>query len=294
MTLTSKAPSNPDSDAVTYLETNYDDVDGTAKLLDKNEVEVVISAIIAFCPGHEAQLKLITASEASSTVKRFIPSEYASVAVEECVTRFGQYCDQSATDIVCSRTADDIGKLAIFTANQLKQTQLKYTRVANGVFMDYCAQPHIASHLRPFKWGIDVATRRAVIPGTGEDIISMTYSKDVARFVVRLLDEAVWSEYSIISGSDTTLKGIIAIAEKVTGDTFSVKYDTEEDLKAGKATLVSSTDASYADTDPVAMAVAIGTSAVQGALALPKEGRLAFEDLHPMTIEQMITNAWSK
>ena len=89
--------------------------------------------------------------------------------------------------------------------------------------MDYFGYPNIASYLRPFTWAIDFESRRAAIPGTGNERITLTYSKDVARFVNRLIDEPQWPEYCIVSGSDTTFHEMVAIAERVTG-TLKMSY----------------------------------------------------------------------
>jgi nucleoside-diphosphate-sugar epimerase len=45
----------------------------------------------------------------------------------------------------------------------------------------------------------------------------MTYSKDAARFIERLLEDGDWPEYSIISGSDTSFTQILALAQEYTG-----------------------------------------------------------------------------
>ncbi len=160
--------------------------------------------------------------------------------------------------------------------------------------MDYFGQPHIPSYLRPFKWALDIESRRAVIPGTGNEIISLTYSKDVARVIDRLVDEDVWPQFSIVSGSDTTFNEMVAIAERVTGDKFNVAYDSLEDLKAGKAKLVSEDGGSYNGFDPVMIAAMVGTLLAEGKMILPKDGRLAYADMRLMSVEELITTAWSK
>lgn len=113
-------------------------------------------------------------------------------------------------------TEDEFTGAGLRAAEALAKTGLKFTRVANGMFMDYFG-PSIPSHLRPFTWALNVPKRSAVIPGTGNEKFSLTYSKDVARFVDRLVDEAEWPEWSIISGADTCLNELVALAEKITG-----------------------------------------------------------------------------
>lgn len=102
-------------------------------------------------------------------------------------------------------------------ADTLRKTGLQFTRFAIGLFMDYFGAPNIPTHLRSFVWGIDARNRQAAIPGSGNDIMTATYSKDVARYVERLLDDDVWSEWSIVSGSDFTMNQLLALVEKYTG-----------------------------------------------------------------------------
>ena len=119
-------------------------------------------------------------------------------------------------------------------AEALDKTGLTYTRVGNGMFMDYMGLPYVPSYLRPFKWAIDVSSRRAAIPGTGNEPITMTYSRDVTRFVARLVEEDKWPQYSLISGSDTTFNHIVALIEETIGDKLEVTYDGLEKLKKGQ------------------------------------------------------------
>lgn len=116
-----------------------------------------------------------------------------------------------------SAPEDEFTAHILSAVEALKKTNLQYTRFAIGIFMDYFGIPNIPSHLTPFIWGVDVARRRAAIPGSGNDIMAMTYSKDVARFVERLLEDQDWPEYSIVSGSDVTFNQILALAKECTG-----------------------------------------------------------------------------
>ncbi|KAM6506703.1 hypothetical protein FSOLCH5_013678 [Fusarium solani] len=261
-----------------YAVADYDDIEGTAKMLDTNKVDTVISALTLAGPGSQAQLNLISASEISSTVHRFMPSEYVSYAPKG---------DDAALN-------DPISGPVLHAVKALDKSSLKYTRVAIGMFMDYMGYPHIPSHLRNFPWAFDFASRCAVISGMGNDPITMTYSKDVARFVARLVDEDEWPENSFISGSDVTQNQIVAIAEKAIGDKMTVTYDTLEDLEAGKATVLFPGE-SYGGMDPVEMTAMVGASVVKGEMLLPKEGRLndRFPEIQVTSIDDLITRAWT-
>lgn len=116
------------------------------------------------------------------------------------------------------RTAEDeFTGPGLRAAKVLAESGLTYTRVANGMFMDYLGLPNIESHLRPFNWALNVPARSAAIPGTGNEKFTVTYSKDLARFLDRLVDKAEWPEWSIISGADTSLNELVTLAEKITG-----------------------------------------------------------------------------
>jgi nucleoside-diphosphate-sugar epimerase len=100
----------------------------------------------------------------------------------------------------------------------LRKSSLEYTRFAVGLFMDYFGMPNIPTDLRQFTWAINIPEKRAAIPGTGNEILALTYSKDVARYVERVVDdEGVWPEYSIVSGADVTFNRILELAEEYTG-----------------------------------------------------------------------------
>ncbi|KAF6815146.1 NmrA-like family protein [Colletotrichum plurivorum] len=180
-------------------------------------------------------------------------------------------------------------------AKVLAKSGLTFTRVASGMFLDYFGLPNIPSHLRAFQWGLNVPARTAAVPGTGNEQFSVTYSKDLARFLDRLVDETEWPEWSIISGADTSMNELVGLAEKVTGDKFDVAYDPIEDLEKGKATLVFDGGASYGGMDPAMMAAMLGLSIAQEKMLLPKDGRLndKFPDIQPKTVKAFMTEAWS-
>ncbi|OHW99804.1 NADB-Rossmann family domain-containing protein [Colletotrichum incanum] len=159
--------------------------------------------------------------------------------------------------VLISHSADEseFSAPARQAAERLAKFGLKFTRFANGLFMDLFCQPNIPRHLRRFFWAIDIGKRQAAIPGTGTEVFIMTYSKDVAQFGVRILDENEWLELSIVSGSDATFKEILVIAERVT--------NSLEKLRKGDARRLSEEYTSYGGEGPVAMAaVNIGASAI--------------------------------
>ncbi|KAM5349727.1 hypothetical protein ACJ41O_006232 [Fusarium nematophilum] len=297
--LSRKLPATLQDNGPVFLAVNYSEVEETAKALEGKKVDTVISALSSDGPGHQAELDLIAAADKSSTTQRFIPSEFAGFMPPRSAIFPLQGLSPSTFLLTNSSGTSEMEMITALMGGAieaLKKTGLKFTRFANGMFMDYFGQPNIPTHLRPFVWAIDIGSRRAVVPGTGNGVLSLTYSKDVALFIDRLLDETEWPEFSIVSGDDITFNEIVAIAERITGDKFNVAYDSLDMLKEGKATLVSEDDASYGGIDPVAMAATMGVMAAGGQLELPKEGRLndRFPDIRPMSVEELVTKAWSQ
>jgi nucleoside-diphosphate-sugar epimerase len=99
----------------------------------------------------------------------------------------------------------------------LKKSGLQWTVFLNGCFLDYWAQPHIESYLRPSPFALDIEHKEAAIPGDGNSRITFTYSFDVARFVVASLDLEEWPEQSRIAGDVLTWNEFVLCAEETLG-----------------------------------------------------------------------------
>jgi hypothetical protein len=100
----------------------------------------------------------------------------------------------------------------------LRTTSLEWTRFSNGLFLDYFGMPHVASHISQiFPW-VDIAHRKAAIPGTaGDEVIVTTHTKDLAKFVVASLGLEKWDEELHCSSDRTTISEIVRLAEEATG-----------------------------------------------------------------------------
>lgn len=101
--------------------------------------------------------------------------------------------------------------------DELKRSTLQWTVVHNGCFLDYWGQPHIKTFLRPSPFGLDIANKEAAIPGDGNTPFSLTYTFDVAKFVVALQDLEKWPEVSRFAGNIITWNEFLRLAEEVTG-----------------------------------------------------------------------------
>ncbi|CAG8020465.1 unnamed protein product [Penicillium olsonii] len=275
--LARKAPAKSSPEAPTFLIVDYGDVDGLAQILEDYGIETVISTLnLEHEAGSQAQLNLIAAADRSRTTRRIIPSEFLSVIDEN---------DPNA--------GPGMGGW-IPNALALKKTNLEYIRISIGFFSDYWGMPHIHSHLKPFFWGIDLANGKAVIPGTGNEKFTVTYSGDLAKVIVKLLDEEKWPERGLLSGSDISFNELLAIAESIRGSKFDVVYDPLEKLKEGRATLLWRPDGVSAE-EMEALMSAHSQMVISGACQLPLDGRLdnRYPDLCLMTAEQLLSEAWT-
>jgi hypothetical protein len=100
----------------------------------------------------------------------------------------------------------------------VEKTNLEYTRVVNGLFLDYYGLPHWKSHLKPWVNAVNVEGKWAVLPGDGLAKVNFITSHDMARFVARLMDLSEWLPVSYIAGQTATFKDILLLAENTRGE----------------------------------------------------------------------------
>jgi len=113
-------------------------------------------------------------------------------------------------------------ELRLATIAELQKTDLEWTRIHSGYFLDYYGIPHIESHMMPVVFGVDMANKAAAIPGTGNDTVSFTYTKDLAKFVVAALDLPKWDESLFCYGDKATWNELLSIAEEMRGQLIFV------------------------------------------------------------------------
>ena len=227
----------------------------------------------------QAQLNLISAAEDSTTVKRFIPSEYGVPANAEtaAIDPYAQYWVENAI--------------------ALSKTTLQYTRISVGTLFDWWGKPAgLRSEIVDLPWVLDIGKARAAIPGTGKENVSMTYSVDVAMFVVRLLEEEVWDRQVGLVGQDVSFEELVRVAEEVTGRKFEVTYDGAEVLKGGDVTVLSDDEVVKKQWKEVLNL--FGKLVAEGLMTVPegKGYRLndRFPELQVLTAEEMIRQCWGR
>ncbi|CAO1599666.1 hypothetical protein XANCAGTX0491_003381 [Xanthoria calcicola] len=215
--LSFEAPEN-----VHCLATDYKSVPQLQNILESNQIHTVISTLNPPTPEvQSAQSNLIQAAAQGGTAKRFVPSEWG--------------IDYFTDDEHIPLPWKTVKQQAI--AELDKYPDLEYTMVHNGYFMDYYGMPHCHSHMLAEIPYVDIAAAEAAIPGSGNDKVTFTYTKDVAKFVRKLVESNdKWPPRTFIAGDMVTFHEIVEAAEQARGLKFDVVHDSLQDLREGKVT----------------------------------------------------------
>ncbi|VTT57826.1 unnamed protein product [Fusarium fujikuroi] len=144
----------PPQGAVNYLKVDYNDPHAITKALEAAGVNILICAISVVSPeANQAQKNLIQAAERSSTTERFVISSFDMLHVKEYTFE---------------------------AINELEKTNLIYTRIANGWFLDYYGMPHWKCNLEPWINIINMKSKWAIIPADGNIQASFLTSQDMS------------------------------------------------------------------------------------------------------------------
>jgi hypothetical protein len=186
--------------------------------LRQHDVHTVISTIqVTDDDSSVAQVNLIKAASLASPAKRFIASGWGALPNE----RYGNLAKRYLHVVVYKVNKIDSRNptIAFQQASDkvLRKSALEWTRFVVGFFLDYYGIPSIKTHLPAMSFAVDIASKKAAIPGTGEEVIAFTYSYDVAKFVAAFLDVSGWKETTYCYGEKTTWNAFVNVAEDVTG-----------------------------------------------------------------------------
>ncbi|KAL3446895.1 pyridoxal phosphate-dependent transferase [Aspergillus insuetus] len=260
------------------VEVDYTDITSLTKALEENNIHTVISAISLYSEEDStSQLNLIKAAERAGPTERFIPSEYSFIQTEDLLPH------------------DPSIKLFLDAANLLKSTNLQFTRVIPGFFMDYWAMPHVQTHLEHLTFGVDMASCTAFIPGDGNDKIGMTYTYDMAAFIAQLLERKDWGEFSIIVADEVTYNQLVELGEEVRGRKFKVVYDSPEKVKEGNVTVPPQPESvGYSEQELVETTALVDRLVLAKVFDFPAKVRAnaRFPDLKVVKVKELVTKAW--
>ncbi|KAJ5964465.1 uncharacterized protein N7479_004341 [Penicillium vulpinum] len=267
------------SQNIQNVQINYNDVPSMAHELERHNIHTIISAIgLISDETSQSQLNLIEAAEKSASTKRFIPSEYSFVQTTELLP------------------IDPSIQYWLDAADRLKASGLQYTRVIPGFFMDYWGMPHVKTHLQPFTFGIDISSGTAAIPGDGNNVICMTYTYDMATYLVKALDLEEWPEFSVIVGDEVTYNQVLGMAEEFIGKKFKVIYDGLEKIKTGDVTVPPQpAGVEYSSDELKEVTALVSRLTVNNVFKLPDDRlNTRFPEVKPIMMKQFLQNAWSR
>ncbi|KAJ5747947.1 uncharacterized protein N7511_009643 [Penicillium nucicola] len=275
----SRVRQDQDLQKVQAVQLDYNDVHSMTQALEQHNIHTIISAIgLVSDETSQSQLNLIEAADKSKTTKRFVPSEYSFIQTANLL------------DI------DPSIQWWLDAATSLKTSSLEYTRVIPGFFMDYWGMPHVQTHLHPFSFGIDISTATAAIPGDGNNVICMTYTYDMAAYLVKALDLKEWPEFSIIVGDKITYNQVLSMAEEFTGKKFSVTYDNVDKIKSGDVTVPVQPEGVDYSTDELKETTAlVSRLTINNVFQLPGNRLNAqFPEIKPIKMREFLHKAWKQ
>ncbi|KAF5865112.1 hypothetical protein ETB97_005353 [Aspergillus alliaceus] len=185
---------------------DYDNIEGLKDTLESNNIGTVICTINAN-GSSLPERNLVSAAEKSSATSRFIPSIFAGL----------EYPTKSVNRprVYVYPESSPIAKTKFEVLQELEKTSLTYTAFYVGMFMDYYGSPLLQSHVSRFPMFVDIASKRAAIPGS---------------------DLTDWPKESYVIGDRVTLQELVRTAEEVKGARFRVTYDSKEALEGGHIT----------------------------------------------------------
>lgn len=197
------------------IETDYTDPVSLQHTLESNHVEAVISTL-AILTSNEAELNLVSAADASSCTRRFIPSSWGIPYSERYVT-FHTQVHLLLTVRIRHGSMFPAAALKVQVLEKLKRSNLEYTRVNCGYFLDYWGMPKVQSFLQPSVVVLDLTSNVAGVPGSGNTPVVFTHTRDVANYASKLLDLPKWEPDSYVVGDRLTWNTFVELAEKTKG-----------------------------------------------------------------------------
>ncbi|KAK7214072.1 hypothetical protein V2G26_021250 [Clonostachys chloroleuca] len=266
--------------AIPHVLVDYNDVKALIKVPEEHEIHTIISAFgINGTSLSVSQANLIKAAEKSSVTKRFIPSSFAIKYPE------------SGTQILPPLQS------YFDSLDLLKTTSLKWAVVHNGTFLDHFFPPSLKSRYNHGTLVIDIPHVKAGIPGTGDELITLTYTLDVARFVIAALDLFKWPRELRVVGETLTFNQLITLAENATGKKFDVRYDSLETLKQSRITELPGHMNDYKKCPKEVLLTFLSIFQrwmAEGLASIPIEGSLngKFPDIKPLTAQELMEKHW--
>lgn len=168
--------------------------------------DAVVSTIAGMALG-EQQILIDAAVQAG--VKRFIPSEFGSNVTNEKTRKLAVFA----------------GKLAIVEYLKKKEGEITWSALLNGPFLDW--------GLKVGFLGIDIPNKKVTLLDGGNTPFSTTTLSDIGQSVAGILahPEDTKNRYVFVQSTLVTQNKLLAVAEKATGEKFTVEHQSTEELE---------------------------------------------------------------
>ncbi|KXH40814.1 hypothetical protein CSIM01_08542 [Colletotrichum simmondsii] len=274
---------NPEKEAeigARIISVGYSDINQLRSTLETFSISTVISTLNSSL-GIESELNLIQAASKSVVTRRYVANVWGITYTPEESKVF------PAVE----------GKVLAMQA--LEGSSLEWTYFLNGFLSDYFVMPLGKSHMTPLVVLVDMFHNTASVPGSGSVPVVLTYSFDIAKFVVKALGLDHWEKEMYVIGDRLTLNEVVALAEKTKGAKFSVTHDSMEDLQAGKVSELPAHKDYYAyfPKDQLQGLLAFfGMMWESGKCNLKPVGTLnqRFPEIETATVEFLFQSAWGQ
>ncbi|KAF1807933.1 NAD(P)-binding protein [Eremomyces bilateralis CBS 781.70] len=201
---------------VRIVPVDYTSVDALVKVLEENKVDTILATVNGQA---DPEVNLIAAADKATSTKRYVPTVWGVKIPDE----------------MAALSSISKAKHAILAA-LAGTTSLEYTVWYPGFFSDYYVAPNVKTHMSIINVVIDVPNNTAAIPGSGDVLVVLTHSSDIAKFAAASLALPKWQPETYLIGDKVTWNEVLAIAEEAKGVKFQVAYDSIETLKSGKVT----------------------------------------------------------
>ncbi|THY03620.1 hypothetical protein D6D01_10197 [Aureobasidium pullulans] len=251
------------------VQVDYGEISAVTAVLEKHEIHTVISTMLVISePPAKSETNLVKAAAASNFTERFVQSIWGAPAPAEQGVQ-----------------------------NELRKTNLEWTQVHDGYFMDYYGLPQLESHLTFPPFAIDVDNKAATIPGSGDDKMVFTYTYDVAKFVAEVLTLPKWDEITIIIGDRITLNEFVQLAEEARGTKFNVGNDDMDKLKTFQTSELHPHASIYPFFPKEKLQyifAAFGMWVVERYFNLPEDKAInhKFPNFKPLSVKRMLSDSW--
>ncbi|KAK5989566.1 Oxidoreductase swnN [Cladobotryum mycophilum] len=264
---------------------DYSNVEQIKHVLQENNVEVVVSALLLVDEGvAQAQINLIRAASQSGTVTKFIPSEYY----------IDFHTPIPGSDLFTNFQLEAEAELS-------RHPQLTWTLIRVGIFLDHMAMPHNpkTTYISPYWVFADIDHEQCVFPGDGSQPLVLTHSTDLAAYIERLvgLPAKDWPRESLVASNKLQVKDLGPLFKKTTGKDFKVIYDSVEAIHQGHITPLPSNEAVFQDPAKGEtfreVELQVMLSMLVNAHDLPgKDLAELFPDVQTTNIEDFLRAAW--